>query len=46
MAKDFNSPKVVEGYDAHIRKLIPGYEVIHLQWMPFYSRCCHQMLMS
>ncbi|NUG11021.1 class I SAM-dependent methyltransferase [Acinetobacter seifertii] len=31
MAKDFNSPKVVEGYDAHIRKLIPGYEVIHLQ---------------
>lgn len=31
MAKDFNSPKVVEGYDVHIRKLIPGYEVIHLQ---------------
>ncbi|MEQ1135302.1 class I SAM-dependent methyltransferase [Acinetobacter seifertii] len=31
MAKDFNSPKVVEGYDEHIRKLIPGYEVIHLQ---------------
>ncbi|MFI7905129.1 class I SAM-dependent methyltransferase, partial [Acinetobacter baumannii] len=26
MAKDFNSPKVVEGYDVHIRKLIPGYE--------------------
>ncbi|MCG9482190.1 methyltransferase domain-containing protein [Acinetobacter pittii] len=31
MAKDFNSPKVVDGYDQHIRKLIPGYEVIHLQ---------------
>ncbi|MFZ5394953.1 SAM-dependent methyltransferase [Acinetobacter seifertii] len=31
MAKDFNSPKVVEGYDEHIRKLIPGYEVIHLK---------------
>lgn len=31
MVKDFNSPKVVEGYDEHIRKLIPGYEVIHLQ---------------
>ncbi|MBJ8506346.1 class I SAM-dependent methyltransferase [Acinetobacter seifertii] len=31
MAKDFNSPKVVEGYGVHIRKLIPGYEVIHLQ---------------
>ncbi|MDS7968605.1 methyltransferase domain-containing protein [Acinetobacter sp. V117_2] len=31
MAKDFNSPKVVEGYDKHIRKLIPGYEVIHQQ---------------
>ncbi|MCU4528572.1 methyltransferase domain-containing protein [Acinetobacter sp. P1(2023)] len=31
MAKDFNSLKVVEGYDQHIRKLIPGYEVIHLQ---------------
>ena len=31
MAKDFNSPKVVEGYDEHIRKLIPGYEVIHQQ---------------
>lgn len=31
MAKDFNSPKVVDGYDEHIRKLIPGYEVIHLQ---------------
>lgn len=31
MAKDFNSSKVVEGYDEHIRKLIPGYEVIHQQ---------------
>jgi len=31
MAKDFNSPKVVDGYNQHIRKLIPGYEVIHLQ---------------
>lgn len=31
MAKDFNSPKVVDGYDKHIRKLIPGYEVIHQQ---------------
>lgn len=31
MAKDFTSLKVVEGYDEHIRKLIPGYEVIHLQ---------------
>ncbi|MFV5583488.1 methyltransferase domain-containing protein [Acinetobacter oleivorans] len=31
MAKDFNSPKVVNGYDEHIRKLIPGYEVIHQQ---------------
>ncbi|MCH7335093.1 class I SAM-dependent methyltransferase [Acinetobacter sp. NIPH 2699] len=31
MAKDFNSPKVVEEYDQHIRKLIPGYEMIHQQ---------------
>ena len=31
MAKDFNNPVVVEGYDEHIRKLIPGYELIHLQ---------------
>lgn len=31
MAKDFNNPQVVEGYDQHIRKLIPGYELIHLQ---------------
>lgn len=31
MAKDFNHPQVVESYDEHIRKLIPGYELIHLQ---------------
>lgn len=31
MAKDFNNPMVVDGYDEHIRKLIPGYELIHLQ---------------
>lgn len=31
MAKDFNNPIVVDGYDDHIRKLIPGYELIHLQ---------------
>ncbi|WP_151795646.1 class I SAM-dependent methyltransferase [Acinetobacter soli] len=31
MAKDFNSPKIVEAYDEHIRKLIPGYEIIHQQ---------------
>ena len=31
MAKDFNHPKVVESYDEHIRKLIPAYELIHLQ---------------
>ncbi|OTG80351.1 class I SAM-dependent methyltransferase [Acinetobacter sp. ANC 4648] len=31
MSKDFNHPKVVDGYDVHIRKLIPGYELIHLQ---------------
>ncbi|TCM64464.1 tRNA (cmo5U34)-methyltransferase [Acinetobacter calcoaceticus] len=31
MAKDFNNQQVVEGYDQHIRKLIPGYELIHLQ---------------
>ncbi len=46
MAKDFNSPKVVEGYDVHIRKLIPGYEVIHQQVDAICSRCCHQMLIS
>ena len=31
MAKDFNQPQVVENYDEHIRKLIPGYEVMHSQ---------------
>lgn len=31
MAKNFHSPQVVEGYDQHIRKLIPGYELLHLQ---------------
>lgn len=31
MAKDFKHPKVVENYDDHIRKLIPGYELVHLQ---------------
>lgn len=31
MAKDFSSQHVVEGYDQHIRKLIPGYEVVHQQ---------------
>lgn len=31
MAKDFNSQYVVDGYDQHIRKLIPGYEVVHRQ---------------
>lgn len=31
MAKDFTHPKVVASYDMHIRQLIPGYELIHLQ---------------
>ena len=31
MAKDFNHPKVVESYDTHIRKLIPGYDLFHMQ---------------
>lgn len=31
MAKDFNSQKVVEHYDDHIRQLIPAYEVMHQQ---------------
>ena len=31
MAKDFSSQQVVDGYDQHIRKLIPGYEVVHQQ---------------
>ncbi len=28
MAKDFQSQTVVDGYDEHIRKLIPGYELV------------------
>ena len=31
MAKNFNSPQVVEHYDHHIRQLIPGYELVHQQ---------------
>ena len=31
MAKDFCNPQVVEGYDLHIRKLIPGYQLVHQQ---------------
>ena len=31
MAKDFNQPQIVEHYDQHIRKLIPGYELVHQQ---------------
>ncbi|NNP69108.1 class I SAM-dependent methyltransferase [Acinetobacter sp. Ac_5812] len=31
MAKDFNSQKVVERYDDHIRRLIPGYALMHQQ---------------
>lgn len=31
MAKDFSSQQVVDGYDQHIRKLIPGYELAHQQ---------------
>lgn len=31
MAKNFNDPQVVEHYDDHIRKLIPGYELVHQQ---------------
>ncbi|RKG35674.1 class I SAM-dependent methyltransferase [Acinetobacter guerrae] len=31
MAKDFTSQQVVDGYDQHIRQLIPGYEVVHQQ---------------
>lgn len=29
VTKDFNSQHVVDGYDHHIRKLIPGYELVH-----------------
>lgn len=31
MAKNFHHPQVVENYDQHIRQLIPGYELVHLQ---------------
>ncbi|ENX57446.1 MULTISPECIES: class I SAM-dependent methyltransferase [Acinetobacter] len=31
MAKDFNNQQVVERYDDHIRRLIPGYELMHQQ---------------
>ena len=31
MAKDFNAPHVVEGYDQHIQQLIPAYALMHLQ---------------
>ncbi|CAB1214148.1 class I SAM-dependent methyltransferase [Acinetobacter bouvetii] len=31
MAKDFESVYVVDGYDLHIRKLIPGYDLVHQQ---------------
>jgi tRNA (cmo5U34)-methyltransferase len=31
VAKDFHDPKVVAGYDQHIRKLIPAYALMHAQ---------------
>lgn len=31
LAKDFSSQQVVDGYDQHIRKLIPGYDLAHQQ---------------
>lgn len=31
MAKNFEHPKIVAQYDHHIRQLIPGYELVHLQ---------------
>lgn len=31
MAKDFSSQQVVDRYDQHIRKLIPGYDAAHQQ---------------
>jgi tRNA (cmo5U34)-methyltransferase len=31
MAKNFHSEVVVASYDGHIRKLIPGYELVHQQ---------------
>lgn len=30
MVKNFNLPKVVDHYDEHIQKLIPGYSLVHL----------------
>ena len=33
MAKDFNSQYVVDGYDEHIRKLIPGYDLDNLMML-------------
>jgi tRNA (cmo5U34)-methyltransferase len=39
MAKNFNDPRVVENYDQHIRCLIPGYELMHLQIQAILS--CH-----
>lgn len=31
MAKDFQKQEIVANYDQHIRKLIPGYELVHQQ---------------
>jgi len=31
VAKDFCNQQVVDGYDQHIRQLIPGYELVHQQ---------------
>lgn len=31
MSKDFNQPKIIESYDQHIQKLIPGYALMHQQ---------------
>ncbi len=31
MAKDFENAQVVDSYDVHIRKLIPGYDAVHQQ---------------
>lgn len=41
MAKDFNNQQVVDGYDQHIRKLIPGYEVVHLQILAILKAHLH-----
>ena len=42
MAKDFNSQHVVDGYDLHIRKLIPGYEVVHQQIQALLKTHVHE----